>query len=80
MRHAGFAQTTYLTLTNRQTDSYLSGLSLLLYFGYILKKENIFLFTAKVHVRLSKFGDRLLEKEKSKRKRDKPALCNRCVL
>lgn len=55
------------TLPNRQTDSYLSGLSLLS-FRHILQKENIFLFTAKVHVFLSKFGDRLPEKENQKEK------------
>lgn len=73
-------RTDYLpTLTNRQTNKCLSGLSLLS-FIHILKKEYIFLFTAKVHVCLSKFGDRLPEKENPKEKRDKPALCDRCVL
>lgn len=66
MRHAGFAQTTY---SDKQTDKQLPfGPSPLLSFICILKKENIFLFTAKVHVCLSKFGDRLPEKENPKEK------------
>lgn len=68
MRHAGFTQTTYF---DKQTDKQVpfGPLSPLLYFGYILKKKVYFSFTAKVHVRLSKFGDRLPEKENPKEKR-----------
>lgn len=79
MRHAGFVQTTY---SDKQTDRQVpfGPLSLALFRIYSEKKKYIFSFTAKVHVCLSKFGDRLPEKENPKRKRDKPALCNRCVL
>lgn len=75
MRHAGFAQTTYLLWQTDQTNRCLSGLSLLS-FRYILKKKVYFSLTAKVHVRLSKFGDRLPQNPKEKTQ----ALCNRCVL